>query len=75
MKDNQLTKVIKQKAMGEIIGINASTISRIFSQKQNCSKLVAYCITKFIDKDKEITDFEINCPLEEKYRVMEKYKL
>jgi len=31
--------------------------------------------TKRKVEDKEITDFEINCPLEEKYRVMEKYKL
>lgn len=59
MKDNPITKVIKQKAMGELVGLNTATINRIFNQKQQCSKVVAYCITKFLDKDKEILDFFI----------------
>lgn len=59
MKKTNLTKVIKQSAMARQIGLDPATVNRIFNQRQQCSKLVAYCITKFLDSDKEIEDLFI----------------
>lgn len=59
MKETNLTKIIKQTAMAKEIGLDVATVNRIFNQKQKCSKLVAYCITKFLDKDKEVEDLFI----------------
>lgn len=59
MKKTNLTKVIKQSAMAKEIGLDPATVNRIFNQKQTCSKLVAYCITKFLDREKEISDLFI----------------
>lgn len=41
----------------KIIGINISTLSRILHQKQKCSKILAYCITKYLNNNAEITDY------------------
>ena len=43
--------------MAKVVGLNPVTINKIFNRKQKCSKLVAYCITKFLDDDKEIEEF------------------
>lgn len=55
-----LTEDIKIKNVGKAsneIGINISTLSRILHKKQNCSKIMAYCITKYIDQEAEISDY------------------
>ena len=55
-----LTENIKIKNVGKAsneIGINISTLSRILHKKQNCSKIMAYCITKYIDPEAEISDY------------------
>lgn len=55
-----LTEDIKIKNVGKAsneIGINISTLSRILHKKQNCSKIMAYCITKYIDPEAEISDY------------------
>lgn len=55
-----LTEDIKIKNIGKAskeIGINISTLSRILHKKQNCSKIMAYCITKYIDQEAEISDY------------------
>lgn len=57
MKETDKIKVIKQVAMAKVVGLNPVTINKIFNRKQKCSKLVAYCITKFLDDDKEIEEF------------------
>ena len=57
MKETDKIKVIKQVAMARVVGLNPVTINKIFNRKQKCSKLVAYCITKFLDDDKEIEEF------------------
>lgn len=63
MKDTNLAKVINKSAMAKEIGLAPATVIRIFNQKQTCSKLVAYCITKFIDSTKEISDMFIKLDL------------
>lgn len=57
MKETDKIKIIKQVAMAKVVGLNPVTINKIFNRKQKCSKLVAYCITKFLDDDKEIEEF------------------
>ena len=55
-----LTEDIKIKNVGKAskeIGINISTLSRILHKKQNCSKIMAYCITKYINQEAEISDY------------------
>lgn len=55
-----LTEDIKIKNVGEAskeIGINISTLSRILHKKQTCSKIMAYCITKYLDQNAEISDY------------------
>jgi hypothetical protein len=39
------------------IGVNISTLSRILHRKQKCSKILAYCITKYIEQNAEINDY------------------
>lgn len=57
----KLKKEIKfegtQKKIAEEIGISEAYFSKILNRKKKCSKLVAYCITKRIDNDKEILDY------------------
>ena len=56
-KDKDAVKQYNKGEMAKIIGLHPQTLRRIISGKQLCSKLVAYCITKFINKDAEITDY------------------
>lgn len=54
---NQNLKLSKtQKSLAEEIGISESYLSKILNRKKECSKLVAYAITKRIDCNKEILD-------------------
>ncbi len=46
-----------QKEVANEIGISEETLSRIINKKQECSKIIAYCIVKHIDKNKEIKDY------------------
>lgn len=57
IKDTTIGKLYNKETMAKIVGLNPATLRRVFNKKQQCSKLVAYCITKFIDKDAEITDY------------------
>ena len=49
-------RINKTKA-SEIIGIDRSYLTQITNRKTKCSKVVAYCITKYLDKDAEILDY------------------
>lgn len=56
-KDKENAKQYNKAKMAEIIGLNPATLRRVINGKQECSKLVAYCITKFLDEDAEIEDY------------------
>lgn len=58
-KDKEQAKEYNKTKMAEIVGLNADTLRRIINGKQECSKLVAYCITKFLNEDAEIEDYFI----------------
>lgn len=50
--------LIKNKGKAsEEIGITFPNFSRILNKKIACRKVVAYCITKYIDENAEILDF------------------
>jgi len=56
-KDKSVMKMYNKTKVAEYIGITVQTLSRIINGKQDCSKLVAYCITKFLSQDAEIEDY------------------
>lgn len=56
-KDKDLAKNYNKTQVAKIIGLNADTLRRVINGKQVCSKLVAYCITKFLNSDAEIEDY------------------
>ncbi len=47
----------KQGYIADQVGISDTYISLILCRKKACPKRIAYCLTKLVDKDKEITDF------------------
>ena len=49
-------KLNKTKACKEI-GISRIYLTNILNGKQLCSKVVAYCITKYLDNNAEIDDY------------------
>ena len=57
-KEKRIKFEYQTKASVEI-GINKATLCRILSGKQGASKVTAYCITKYFNKDAEITDYFI----------------
>lgn len=56
-KDKDLAKNYNKTQVAKIIGLNADTLRRVINGKQVCSKLVAYCITKFLNNEAEIEDY------------------
>ena len=50
-------KNLTQKESSEEIGISEETFSRILNRKRKCSKVTAYAITKFFDKEADIEDY------------------
>lgn len=56
-KDKEIAKMYNKEEISKVIGLNADTLRRIINGKQLCSKNVAYSISKFLDKEKEIKDF------------------
>lgn len=58
-KDKDLAKNYNKTQVAKIIGLNADTLRRVINGKQVCSKLVAYCITKFLNNEAEIEDYFI----------------
>ena len=57
IKDVTIGKLYNKEEMAKIVGLNPATLRRIFTKKQQCSKLVAYCITKFLNKEAEIANY------------------
>ena len=56
-KDKENARQYNKTKMAEIIGLNPATLRRVINGTQECSKLVAYCITKFLNEDAEIEDY------------------
>lgn len=56
-KNKDVMKMYNKSKMAEYIGITPSTLIRIVNGKQDCSKLVAYCITKTLNQDAKIEDY------------------
>ena len=57
-----LTENIEIKNVGKAskeIGVDISTLSRILHKKQKCSKMLAYCIVKYYNKNAEINNYFI----------------
>lgn len=44
-------------AVAKEIGINYQSLSDMIKKNKPCMKLTAYCITKYLDSEKEILDF------------------
>ena len=56
-KDKNVAKMFNKTQMAKVIGLNPDTLRRVINGKQECSKLVAYCITKFLNYKTEIEDY------------------
>lgn len=50
---------INKKKASEVIGISRQYLTNIVNGKISCTKVVAFCITKYLDKNAEIEDFFI----------------
>ncbi len=50
-------KGTKISYIAEEVGITQSFLTQILNGNKHCSKLVAYCIVKFMNNDYEINDF------------------
>lgn len=48
---------INQTIASEVIGITQPCLSNILNGKVSCRKVVAYCITKYLNEDAEIEDY------------------
>ena len=59
LKDTSKISIINQSRLARKIGVNQATLNRIFNQKQNCSKIMAYVICKAINENAEIDDYFI----------------
>lgn len=55
-KKDMNIKIHKTKA-SEDIGISRPYLTNILNGKINCSKFVAFCITKYLDNNAEIPDY------------------
>jgi len=58
-KNKEDAQSYNKEQMAKIIGLNPDTLRRVINGKQECSKLVAYCITKFLDYNSEIENYFI----------------
>ena len=56
LKENDDVK-INQTIDGEVIGLTQPTLSNILNRKVDCRKVVAFCITKYIDENAKIEDY------------------
>lgn len=54
---NDLDLKINQTIASKIIGITQPTLSNILNRKVSCRKVVAYCITKYINENAEIEEY------------------
>lgn len=60
-KDKELARQYNKTQMAKIIGLHPITVRNVINGTQKCSKQVAYCITKFLDSNKEIEYYFERC--------------
>ena len=48
---------MNQTIASEVIGLSQPTLSNILNRKVACRKVVAFCITKYINENAEIEDY------------------
>ena len=58
-KNKEIAKTYNKEQMANVIGLSPDTVRRVINGKQCCSKLVAYCITKFLNSESEIEEYFI----------------
>lgn len=56
-RDKNVAITYNKVQMAKVVGLNPDTLRRIINGKQTCSKLTAYCITKFLDSEAEIINY------------------
>ena len=56
-KDKSIMDEYVLKVSAEKIGLHPDTLRKVTNGTQNCSKLVAYCITKYINSNANIEDY------------------
>lgn len=56
-RDKNVAITYNKVQMAKVVGLNPDTLRRVINGKQSCSKLVAYCITKFLNSEAEILDY------------------
>ena len=56
-KAQYIKETYKQIKMAKEIGISNTHLSLMLNHNKECSKPVAYCITKYVNEDAEIEDF------------------
>lgn len=56
-RDKSVAITYNKVQMAKVVGLNPDTLRRVINGKQTCSKLVAYCITKFLNSEAEIIDY------------------
>lgn len=55
-KENIEIEINKTKA-SKVIGITRQHLTNILNKRKNCTKVLAYCITKYLDYNAEIKDY------------------
>lgn len=56
-KDKDAAKIYNKTQMASVVGLAPETVRRITNGSQPCSKVIAYCITKFLNNDAEIEKY------------------
>ena len=55
----EISVKINQTIASKVIGITQPTLSNILNGKVACRKVVAFCITKYLDDNAKIEDYFI----------------
>ena len=58
-KKDEIINKYKLGFLADEIGISLTYLSNILNGKNDCKKVVAYCITKMVDNEKEVEYFFI----------------
>lgn len=58
-RKNEIINKYKISYIAEEVGISLTYLSNILNGKTDCKKVVAYCITKMVDSEKEVDYFFI----------------
>lgn len=55
--DKNNARAYNKVVMAEEIGLHPDTVRKVVNGSFACSKLIAYCVTKFLNKEAEIKDY------------------